>query len=154
MKKFILLLFIIIIGAAAVYFSLDKLDFLKKEEPVKKVQNKKNNEANTKKISSKDDFIEEAIKLQTLAENKENNSTCRCYQVKELDPNSNMEGSILVYTVDDLFVSNMWLSNGTYLLDGFENASPALVETSSDSASKYCGESSYGVTSSLCAKNY
>ena len=151
MKKVLLYILIIILGAAGVYFALVKLNSKKEQSKPKQnvTENKKENI-----VPSKDDFITEAIKLQTLAEDAGANQTCKCYNVKTLDPNTTLSGSILVYTIDDLFVSSLWLSNGYYLLDGFENASAGLLEESKESASQYCGEESASVESSLCAKNY
>lgn len=147
MKKVLSYVLIIAIGASGVYFALDKIN--SKETPVKQVSKKKTL-AKKEVIPSKDSFVEEAIKLQTLAENNNGNDICKCYNVKDLDPNTSLTGSILVYTVGDLFVSNMWLSNGYYMLDSSENVSVGLLNETSLSASEYCGEVSANIKSSLC----
>ena len=147
LKKVLTYLLIIIVGAAGVYYALDKFN---KQETKTTEAPKKKTIAKREVIPSKDSFVEEAIKLQTLAENNNGNDICKCYNVKDLDPNTSLKGSILVYTVGDLFVSNMWLSNGYYLLDNSENVSIGVLEESSADASIYCGESSANIQSSLC----
>lgn len=154
MKKVLIFMVIIAIGAGGVYYGLSRLDN-KKQEKTHINDNKPKEEKETEEIiPSRDAFVSEAIKLQTLAENKENNQTCKCYNVKDLDRNTSLSGSILVYTSDDLFISNMWLSNGYYILDGSDSVATGLLEESSDQASLYCGEESLSVTPSLCATNY
>ena len=151
MKKILTYLIIIIVGAACVYYGLTVYNI--KEEP-KERKSLTVKESTNEVIPSKDDFVKEAIKLQTLAEGKNNNETCTCYNPKDLDINTSLSGSILVYTVDDLFTSSLWLSNGYYLLNESENVATGLLETSSDQASLNCGEEA-GVTEyKLCAKNY
>lgn len=149
MKKFMLYFLIIVIGAAGVYYALYK--FNKKEE--KKPVNNQSEvvEEETEYVPSRDDFITEATKLQMLAEEMNGNSTCNCYNVKDIDPNSKLSGSILVYTSGDIYLSNMWLSNGYYIINNSEFVSSGVVEESSDQASLYCGEESAGVQSSLCS---
>ena len=151
MKKVLVYMLIIVIGTVGVYYGLVKLNEKKDNTP--KVTQKKDKKEETV-IPSKDSFMEEAIKLQTLAENKNGNNSCKCYKVKDIDPNSKLNGSILVYTVDDLFVSSLWLSNGYYLLNGTENVAVGLIEETSETASIYCGEESASTQSSLCASNY
>lgn len=150
MKK-VLYLLTLLIGAGLIYYGISYFNNDKKVEKPKENETIKNE---TETVPSKDAFISEAIKLQTLAENKGDNETCRCYKVKELDVNSPLTGSILVYTIDDLFVSSMWLSNGYYILDGTENAATGLLEESSNQASQYCGEQDSTTEPSLCAVNY
>ena len=151
MKKILIYILIIIIGAVGVYFVLTKLN----NKPDNIIKTKKTDNKNTSEVvPSKDEFINEAIKLQTLAENTNGNDSCKCYNAKDLDPNTTLTGSILVYTIDDLFVSSLWLSNGYYILNESENAAVGLLEESKETASIYCGESSLNVKSSLCAKNY
>ena len=153
MKKFIIYVLIIAIGAAGVYYGLTKYNE-KKDEPKKQEVKKDINDEKKDVVPSRDGFVSEAIKLQTLAENKENNVVCKCYNVKDLDKNTSLTGSILVYTIDDLFVSSMWLSNGYYILDGYDNAATGLLEESTEQASLYCGEADASSQSSLCATNY
>lgn len=152
MKK-ILVCLIIILGSTGVYFGLCKIN-----EPQKTVTNKqiaKVEEAENKEVLPNiDDFVSEAVKLQILAEEKAGNDTCKCFSLNEIDSNTTLSGSILVYTVDDLYTSSLWLSNGYYLIDGSENASTGVVEESSETASLYCGESSKNIKSNLCAKSY
>lgn len=152
MKKTLFCLLIIIIGTIGVYYALTYVNKDKKVE--KDDTNKTKVNDNNDTIPSRDAFISEAIKLQTLAENKGNNETCKCYNIKELDRNSSLSGSILVYTVDDLFISTMWLSNGYYLLDGYEAAASGNLTESSEQASIYCGEENSSTQSNLCATNY
>lgn len=154
MKKVLIYLIIIGLGAGAVYYGLTKYNKKNDEKKVVDTPSKKEEEKDEEIIPSRDAFVSEAIKLQTLAENKENNQTCKCYSVKDLDRNTSLTGSILVYTSDDLFVSNMWLSNGYYILNGYDNVATGLLEESSEQASLYCGEESMSVTPSLCATNY
>lgn len=159
MKKILIYLIIIALGSGSVYYFLTSYKNKDKEKIISRSNSKNNNQAvnneeNEEIIPSKDAFISEAIKLQTLAENKENNQTCKCYNVKELDRNTSLSGSILVYTLDDLFVSTMWLSNGYYFLNGLDNASTANLEESSEAASLYCGEENATTQSRLCATNY
>lgn len=151
MKKALLYLLIIAIGAGGVYYGLTVLN---KDKEVAKPKQDANQEPKPEVVPSKDGFVSEAIKLQTLAENKEGNDTCKCYNVKDLDKNTSLTGSILVYTIDDLFVSSMWLSNGYYLLDGSESVATGLLEESRETASLYCGEDSPSTQSELCATNY
>lgn len=151
MKKVLVYILIIIIGAGGVYYGLVKLN---NKKTTKGSGEPKPVEKKDEVIPSRDSFMEEAIKLQTLAENTNNNNSCKCYNVKSLDPNTKLTGSILVYTIDDLFVSSLWLSNGYYLLDGAENVASGLIEETDESASIYCGEESASTQSSLCAKNY
>ena len=152
MKKIFIYIFIIVIGAAAFYFGLTLLNKDKKETPKTDVKEPKKEEKVS--IPTKEEFVNEAIKLQNTAERKGEDLTCKCYNVKELDSSSPLSGSILVYTVDDLFISTMWLSNGYYMLDGTENAAIGILDETSETASIYCGESSKDITPSLCAKNY
>lgn len=154
MKKFLLYILIIALGSFGVYYGLTKTDLLQKKEEKSPKVIKPNKTESKNKIPSKDEFVAEATKLQTLAENKAGNNTCTCYSTKDIDPTTNLEGSILVYTIDDLFVSSLWLSNGYYLLDGTENASVGLLEETDNAASKYCGEASKNETSALCYTNY
>lgn len=149
MKKVLGYLFVLVIGAAGVYYALLKYNEksnVKKADKTPKIISKSNNEP----IPSKDDFLNEAIKLQTLAENTNGNDTCKCYNVKDLDYNTSLTGSILVYTVGDLFVSNLWVSNGYYMLDNSENISSVEIIESKDTASLYCGESSMSSRPALC----
>ena len=155
MKKVLIYLIIIIIGTGGVYYGLTV--FNKNKEDKKVVNNDNNNNKEEEKkeiIPSRDAFVSEAIKLQTLAENKESNQTCKCYNVKDLDRNTSLSGSILVYTIDDLFVSSMWLSNGYYILDGSDNVATGLLEESDAQASIYCGEENSSDEPKLCATNY
>lgn len=158
MKKVLICIIIVAIGAAGVYYGLDYLDKNNnlsnsiKSKKIVKVDEEEKEE--TEVIPSKDSFVSEATKLQTLAENEENNQTCKCYNVKDLDKNTSLTGSILVYTSDDLFLSKMWLSNGYYILDGSEQADTYSLVESSDQASLYCGEADASTQSSLCATNY
>ena len=154
MKKVLIFIIVVIIGAGAVYFGLnyfDKKDDKKTKGNDQVVEKKKDD---TEVIPSRDAFVSEAIKLQTLADNKGGNETCKCYNVKDLDRNTTLTGSILVYTLDDLYISTMWLSNGYYILDGSESAATGNLEESSEQASLYCGEESLSVQPSLCATNY
>lgn len=156
MKKLLIYIIIIAIGTFCVYYGLNFLNN-KKEDKIHISDNtvKKDITKNdTEVIPSRDAFVSEAIKLQTLAENKENNQTCKCYNVKELDRNTSLAGSILVYTIDDLFVSSMWLSNGYYILEESDSVATGLLEESSKQASFYCGEESASSQPSLCATNY
>lgn len=147
-KKFMYLL-IIIIGAGAVYFGLTKFNAKESKPKEKNTPTAKNHEEKNKKPTV-EEFVEEATKLQTLAESTNGNETCRCYNVKELDHNTTMTGSILVYTSGDLFISNLWLSNGYYILNDSENVSSGLLEDSNETASIYCGQSSASEKSPLC----
>ena len=149
MKKVIIFLLIVIVGATAVYFSLDKLNKKSGSNPSAPVEKNASSDKN-EEAPTKDAFVKEAERLQSIAENREENVTCKCYSVKDLDPSSKLVGSILVHTTDDLFVSTMWLSNGYYLLDGVESAAVGTVEDSADTASLYCGEESANSVSSLC----
>lgn len=153
MKKILIYLLIITIGTAGVYYGLTKYNHKNndtKEEKETNVPKKEKEEI----IPSKDAFVSEAIKLQTLAENIGGNEACKCYNVKDLDRNTSLTGSILVYTNDDLFISSMWLSNGYYILDGLDSVATGLLEESNEQASLYCGEESMDVQSSLCPTNY
>ena len=158
MKKVLIYIIIVAIGAYGVYYALGQMDKNKTSTKIpENYEEKKDKEQqllDEEIIPSKDAFVSEAIKLQTLAENKESNQTCKCYNVKDLDKNTSLYGSILVYTSDDLFISSMWLSNGYYKLDGSDTVSTGELIESSDKASLYCGESSMDVQSSLCATNY
>ena len=158
MKKVLIYLIIVAIGAYGVYYALGQMDKNKSNTKTNETSDIKNDskpqDVDEEIIPSKDAFVSEAIKLQTLAENKENNQTCKCYNVKDLDINTSLYGSILVYTSDDLFISSMWLSNGYYKLDGSDTVSTGELIESSDKASLYCGEASMDVQSSLCATNY
>jgi len=148
LKKFVYIL-IVIIGAGCIYFALTKIN--EKKDNKTSENNKTTQEQSiSDKKPTRDEFIEEATKLQMLAESTNGNETCKCYNVKELDHNTPMTGSILVYTSGDLFISNLWLSNGYYILDNSENVSSGLVEESDQTASIYCGESSANEKSSLC----
>ena len=149
MKKAFVYILIILIGAVGVYFALTRINQKKEKQPEKLNQQQGDNKPE-EKVPSRDDFINEATKLQLLAENKNCADTCHCYTVKELDPNSKLSGSILVYTSGDIFLSNMWLSNGYYIIDNSEVVTSGLVQESSERASNYCGESSPGIKSSLC----
>ena len=151
MKKFLIYFLIVVIGAAAIYYGLCIYNKKPEKEPEKPTE-----PAPEKKevIPSKDEFVIEATKLQTLAEDVNGNDICKCYNVKELDPNTKLTGSILVYTSGDIYVSNMWLSNGYYLLDNSEIVSGGILEESSEQASLYCGEASANVQSRLCDTNY
>ena len=152
MKKIFMYILIIMIGAAVFYFALTKL--INNKEEVEKPKHKNPDTQKPAETPKKEDFVNEAVKLQNTAERKGEDLTCKCFNVKDLDSSSSLIGSILVYTVDDLFISTMWLSNGYYLLDGVERAAIGNVDDSSDMASIYCGEESKDVTPSLCAKNY
>ena len=154
MKKVLIFLIIVIIGAGGVYYGLDYYNSKKGEKTVEPKKSKQKKEDEPEVIPSRDAFVSEAIKLQTLAENKDGNATCKCYNAKDLDKNTTLSGSILVYTLDDLYVSTMWLSNGYYILDGSESAATGNLEESSEQASLYCGEESLSVRPSLCATNY
>ena len=149
MKKFFGYLFVLIAGSAGVYYAL-----LKYNEKTTENKDNKQEKIVTKtpeeKIPSKDDFLNEAIKLQTLAENTNGSETCKCYNVKDLDYNTTLTGSILVYTVGDLFVSNLWVSNGYYMLNNTENVSSVEIIETKDSASLYCGEKNKNSKPSLC----
>ena len=149
MKKVFIFIIVVLLGSTLVYFTLDKINKKNDNVPVIKVQ-KNNNSVEKEEIPTKEAFVKEAERLQSIAENKEDNQTCKCYNVKDLDSSSKLVGSILVHTTDDLFVSTMWLSNGYYLLDGVEGASVGTLEDSSDTASLYCGEDSINSVSSLC----
>lgn len=154
MKKVILFIIFVLIGATAVYFSLDKINSsIPKEKETtesKKVNDKKENKEESVK-STKDDFVMQANRLQVLAEQKNGDITCKCYNIKELDSSSKLTGSILVHTIDDLYVSTMWISNGYYMLDGVENAAVGIVDDTNEDASIYCGEDSAEAVSSLCS---
>jgi uncharacterized protein YxeA len=154
MKKVLIFIIIVIIGAGGVYFGLDYYNQRKDNKTDKQQKNVEKKEEDTEVIPSRDAFVSEAIKLQTLADNKDSNDTCKCYNAKDLDKNTTLSGSILVYTLDDLYVSTMWLSNGYYILDGYESAATGNLEESSEQASLYCGEESLSVRPSLCATNY
>lgn len=157
MKKVLICIIIVLIGAAGVYFGLDKAEVVRENAPEKKEEKKQvvsKPEDKTEVIPSRDAFVSEAIKLQTLAENENSNDTCKCYNVKDLDHNTSLTGSILVYTIDDLFVTSMWLSNGYYLLKQSDSVATGLLEESSEQASLYCGEENPSQQSSLCATNY
>lgn len=150
MKKFLLYFLILIVGSTGVYFGLLKFNEYKK---VDKHKTKEKIQAKTEEeniIPSKDDFISEAIKLQTLAENTNGNDTCKCFNVKDLDRNTNLTGSILVYTVGDLFVSNVWVSNGYYMFNSVENISSTDIIETNEQASVYCGEANSSSVSPLC----
>ena len=152
MKKILLYILIVVIGASAFYFGLTKI--IKEKREVEKLKPKKQETQTPSSVPTKEDFVNEAVMLQNTAERKGEDLTCKCYMVKDLDSSSKLTGSILVYTVDDLFISTMWLSNGYYLLDGVESAAIGNVDDSTETASTYCGEVSRDVTPSLCAKNY
>ena len=82
MKKFIIYILIIAIGSFGVYFGLAYKDTIKEHifSSNKKTEPKKSDKKDEKEtIPSKDGFISEAIKLQTLAENTGVNETCKCY---------------------------------------------------------------------------
>ena len=149
MKKFFVYLIVILIGAAAVYFFLYKYN----QKDDKKPEDKKVNDVVEEKevVPNRDDFINEATKLQMLAENNNGNDICKCYSPQDLDPNTKLKGSILVYTSGDIYLSNLWLSNGYYIIDNSEVVSSGLVEESSKQASLYCGEESAGIQSRLCS---
>lgn len=149
MKKIFGYFFVIAIGALGVYFCLCKVN--KKDEKKGVADNSAKIEEEKVIVPSRDDFIEEATKLQMLAENRNGTSTCTCYNAKDLDPNTNLKGSILVYTSGDIYLSNMWLSNGYYIIEDSEIVTSGLVEESDKEASLYCGESSSTVQSSLCS---
>ena len=161
MKKVLIYLLIIAIGSAGVYYGLNKynnkkdnhVDNTKADANKDDKTNKNNKDDDTEIVPSRDAFISEAIKLQTLAENYNDNNPCKCYNVKDLDRNTSLSGSILVYTNDDLFISNMWLSNGYYFLDGADNASANNLVESSEDASLYCGEENADTQSNLCSIN-
>lgn len=154
MKKVLIFLIIVIIGAGGVYFGLDYYNRKKDSKTNKSVKEDNKKDVEPEVIPSRDAFVSEAIKLQTLAENKDGNDTCKCYNVKDLDKNTTLSGSILVYTLDDLYVSTMWLSNGYYILDGSESAATGNLDESSEQASIYCGAESLSVRPSLCTTNY
>ena len=163
MKKVLIYLLIIAIGSGGVYYGLTKYNKKSNTPKENNNSNKSNdnttnnsnvNNQNTEIVPSRDGFVSEAIKLQTLAENQNNNETCKCYNVKDLDRNTSLTGSILVYTNDDLFISTMWLSNGYYVLNGSDSVATDALEESLEPASLYCGEASPDVQSSLCASNY
>lgn len=149
MKKFLTYIIIILIGAAGVYFALTKLnkkDDKKEPEVSEKTEEKKEEEV----IPGKDEFVREATKLQTLAENTNGTETCKCYNVKELDRNTKLSGSVLVYTSGDIFVSNVWLSNGYYYIEDSEIVTEGMLEETNQTASIYCGETSSDVRSYHC----
>ncbi|MBO4600900.1 MAG: hypothetical protein J5634_01530 [Bacilli bacterium] len=153
MKKFLIYMLIVIIGAAGVYYFL--CGFGNKKEEPKKVNNEETKEEEKKEIiPSKDDFVTEAIKLQTLAEDENGADVCKCYNVKELDRNTPLTGSILVYTSGDIYVSSMWLSNGYYYIENSEVVTAGMLDESSEQASIYCGEASKDIQSSLCDVSY
>ncbi len=149
MKKFFVYLLVILIGAAAVYFFLYKYN--QKED--KKIEDEKSDKIveESEVVPSRDDFINEVTKLQMLAENANGNNICKCYSPQDLDPNTKIKGSILVYTSGDIYLSNLWLSNGHYIIDDSEVVSSGLVEESSEQASLYCGEESSDIQSRLCS---
>ena len=149
MKKFFGYFFVVAAGAIGVYFCLCKMNKINKQTDV--IESTSEIKEEKVVVPSRDDFINEATKLQVLAENKNGNSTCTCYNVKELDPNSKLKGSILVYTSGDIYLSNMWLSNGYYIIEDSEIVTSGLVEESDKEASIYCGESSSDVQPSLCS---
>ena len=160
MKKVLICIIIVVIGSLGVYYGLTKVDDDSKPFSSSKKENS-NTSTTTKEenekpevVPSRDAFVSEAIKLQTLAENQNSNDTCKCYNVKELDKNTSLTGSILVYTIDDLFVTSMWLSNGYYILNQSDSVATGQLEESSEQASIYCGEESASQQSSLCASNY
>ena len=161
MKKVLLYLLIIALGSVGVYYGLTKYNNNDNNTKLSKYNNtneeKDNNDIKEKDtteiIPSRDGFISEAIKLQTLAENKNSNESCVCYNVKELDKNTSLSGSILVYTNDDLFLTSMWLGNGYYLVNGVDSVATDVLEESSEEPSLYCGETSADIKSSLCTAN-
>ena len=158
MKKVLTYLLIIAIGSAGVYYGLTYVNQKKEDKKEVKSLNtevaKDNTNDETEIVPSRDGFVSEAIKLQTLAENKDGNQTCKCYNVKDLDRNTSLSGSILVHTLDDLYVSTMWLSNGYYILNESDSVATGLLEESSEQASLYCGEENASIQSRLCATNY
>lgn len=156
MKKVLIYFVVIAIGAAGVYYGLTAVNNKKADNKITEESKvaKEEKKEETEVIPSRDAFVSEAIKLQTLAENKENNQTCRCYNVKDIDKNTSLTGSILVHTLDDLFVSTLWLSNGYYILNESDSVATGLLEESSEQASLYCGEENASVQSRLCATNY
>ena len=158
MKKVLTYLLIIAIGSAGVYYGLTYMNKNKNDKQEIKTNDtqvaKDDTNDDTEIVPSRDGFVSEAIKLQTLAENKEGNQTCKCYNVKDLDRNTSLTGSILVHTLDDLFISTMWLSNGYYILKESDSVATGLLEESSEQASLYCGEDNASVESRLCATNY
>ena len=82
MKKIYIYIFIIVIGAAAFYFGLTLLNKDKKEAPKTDVKEPKKEEKVS--IPTKEEFVNEAIKLQNTAERKGEDLTCKCYSVKEI----------------------------------------------------------------------
>ena len=148
MKKVLIYLLIIALGAGAVYFGLTKFNSKDSRPKTSTPSSNKDEEKST--IPTKDDFVIEATKLQTLAEDTNGNITCKCYNAKDLDPNTTLSGSILVYTSGDLFLSNMWLSNGYYILEDSENASTGLLVESTDTASSNCGVAAGTTEYPLC----
>ena len=162
MKKVLIYLLIIAIGSTGVYYGLTKYnqddksskETSKANKVVDTTDDNNNNNTVSEVVPSRDGFVSEAIKLQTLAENQNGNDPCRCYNVKDLDRNTSLTGSILVFTNDDLFISNMWLSNGYYMLNGTDTVATELLEESKEEASIYCGEANAETKSSLCATNY
>lgn len=150
MKKFLAYVLIILIGATGVYFGLTKLN-KKDEKKQPDASEKKEEEKNENEIiPSKESFVTEATKLQTLAENTNGTETCKCYNAKELDRNTSLNGSILVYTSGDIFVSSVWLSNGYYYIEDSEYIAEGMLEESDKTASVYCGETSTDVRSYHC----
>lgn len=149
MKKFFIYLIVIVIGAAAVYYGLTKFNKKDTKQSVKDDGEKPVEKTNA--IPSRDDFISEAKKLQMLAEESNGTDICKCYNAKELDPNTSLSGSILIFTSGDIYLSNLWLSNGYYIIDDSEVVSSGLVEESSKQASLYCGEESADIQSRLCS---
>lgn len=161
MKKIFLFVLIIIVGSFMVYSGLNYFDSSNKyKDSDVAVNNSEIKNTNgiggevINSVPSKDEFVKEALKLQTLAENVEDNQTCKCYKLKDLDYNTKLTGSILVYSVDDLFISNVWISNGYYLLDGVESVVSGNVEETNVTASLYCGEANESIVSTLCSTNY
>lgn len=152
MKKFFVYLIIILVGAAGVYFALCKYNKKDEKQP-KKEKEQAVEKVEEEKVPSKDEFVTEATKLQMLAEDINGANTCKCYNVKDIDKNTKLNGSILVYTSGDIYLSSMWLSNGYYYIENSEVISAGLLDESSEKASIYCGEDNINTPSRLCDIN-
>ena len=152
MKKFFVYLIIIVVGAAGVYYALCKYNENKDAKP-KKEKEKVVESVEEEKIPSKDEFVTEATKLQMLAEDINGANICKCYNVKDIDKNTTLDGSILVYTSGDIYLSSMWLSNGYYYIENAEVITAGMLDESSEEASIYCGEANKDTQSRLCDTN-
>ena len=141
-----------ILGA---YFYVTGSDKLTDDNNNNKITEQNKNETIEKvDINTKETFVTEAERLNNLVEQNANNETCKCYDIKELDANTKLSGSILLYTIDDLFITNLWLSDGKYIVNGHEDLIDENIEESTETASSFCGETSKDIQSSLCPTNY